>query len=159
MERLRPYIRGTGAALTRAWHRVRRRLPRPSRLGIAARLAIAFGAVAVLTVAANQIAERGSSLMRAIATAPVVAAGVDDRTAEVLPAALDQYQRAVLARIDSAAVARAKADADAGARAWRSKALRNRVEWSRILIGEGKVTGVMTACPIVLRNCRNGAIL
>ncbi len=115
MERLRPYIRGTAAALTRAWHRVRRRLPRPSRLGIAARLSIAFGAVAVLTVAANQIAERGSSLMRAIVTAPVVAAGVDDRTVEVLPAALDQYQRAVLGRVDSAAVARAQADADAAA--------------------------------------------
>ena len=95
------------------WRRARRWLPRASRLGIAARLSFAFGAVAILAVAANQIAERGNTLMNAIAAAPVVTAALDERTAELLPAALDQFQRAVLARVDSPAVARVTALADA----------------------------------------------
>ena len=79
-----------------------RRLTRASRLGIAARLSIAFGAAAVLAVSVNQIAERGTTLLDAIASAPVVAPVLDERTAELLPAALDRYQRAVLARAHGA---------------------------------------------------------
>jgi diguanylate cyclase (GGDEF)-like protein len=98
----RPQLRRAAAAIARAWRRARARLPRVRRLGIAARLSIAFVAVTVLAVAANQIAERGNSLLRAVAEAPVAAPAPDTRAAEVLPAALDRFQRAVLARVDSA---------------------------------------------------------
>jgi len=101
------------AALTLARRRVTRRVPRAGRLGIAARLSIAFGAVAVLTVAANQIAEHGSTLIRTMAQATVVPPGLDNRTAEVLPAALNQFQRALLARVDSAAAPRVQAHDEA----------------------------------------------
>ena len=113
MDKLRPYLRSARAALTLAWRRATRRVPRAGRLGIAARLSIAFGAVAVLTVAANQIAERGSTLIRAMAQATVVTPGLDNRTAEALPAALDQFQRALLARADSAAAPRVQAQDEA----------------------------------------------
>ena len=114
MEKLRPWTR-SAAATAIAWRRALRRLPRASRLGIAARLSLTFGAVAALTVAANQIAERGNALLSAIASAPVVTAGLDERTTEILPGALDQFQRAVLARVDSTAAPRAAALGEAGA--------------------------------------------
>ncbi len=114
MEKLRPHLR-SAAAVVRAWRGALRRLPRASRFGIAARLSFAFGAVAILTVAANQIAERGNTLLSAIAAAPVVTAGLDDGTAELLPAALDQFQRAVLARVESPAVTRVAGQTDATA--------------------------------------------
>jgi diguanylate cyclase (GGDEF)-like protein len=113
MDLPRPRFRPAAATLARAWRRSRRRLPRPPRLGIAARLAIAFGAVAILTVVANQIAERGGTLLRTMASAPVVSSGLDVRTAEVLPAALDRFQRSVLARVDSPAAPRVAAQAEA----------------------------------------------
>ena len=113
MDKLRPHLRSARAALTVAWRRATRRVPRAGRLGIAARLSIAFGAVAILTVAANQIAERGSMLIRTMAQATVVAPGLDNLTAEALPAALDQFQRALLARADSAAAPRAQAQVEA----------------------------------------------
>jgi diguanylate cyclase (GGDEF)-like protein len=94
------------AAIARGWRRVTTRIPRGRRLGIAARLSIAFFAVTLLAVAANQIAERGSSLLRAMAEAPVEAPAPDTRTAEGLPAALDQFQRAILARVESSAAPR-----------------------------------------------------
>ncbi len=73
-----------------------------SRLGIAARLSIAFGAVAILTIGANKITEDGSSLVRAMERAPLSAPELEeDRNAEALPAALDEFQRAVIARADS----------------------------------------------------------
>ncbi len=108
-------MRKTAKLLRDAGHRIRRRMPRTSRLGIAARLAIAFLAVTALTVVANQIAEHGSSLIRAMAAAPVVPSGLDDRRADALPAALDQFQRSVLARADSTAAARASAQDEAAA--------------------------------------------
>jgi diguanylate cyclase (GGDEF)-like protein len=114
MEKLRPLLR-SAAAVARAWRGALRRLPRASRFGIAARLSFAFGAVAILTVAANQIAERGNTLMSVIAAAPVVTTGLDDGTAEVLPAALDRFQRAVLARVESPAVTRVAGQTDATA--------------------------------------------
>ena len=101
------------AAVATAWSRLSRRVPHSSRLGIAARLSIAFSVVAILTVAANQIAEHGSSLIRVMAAAPVVSPPLDDRTAELLPIALDQFQRAVLARVESTAAPRDKAEAEA----------------------------------------------
>ncbi len=104
------------AAAALSWRRLFRRAPHESRLGIAPRLSIAFGAVTVLTIAANQIAEHGSSLIRAIEQAPLAAPLVrDERSPEVLPAALDQFQQAVLARADSESAARAKAYLDASA--------------------------------------------
>ncbi len=67
----------------------------------------------MLTVAANQIAEHGSALIRTMAQATVVPQGLDNRTAEVLPAALDQFQRAALARVDSGAAPRMLAHEEA----------------------------------------------
>ena len=112
MEKLPPLLR-SAATVARTWRASLGRLPRASRFGIAARLSFAFGAVAILTVAANQIAERGNTLLSAIAAAPVVTAGLDERTAELLPAALDQFQRAVLARVESQATSRVTAQAEA----------------------------------------------
>ena len=114
MEKLRPLVRPV-AAVGWAWREALSRLPRASRFGIAARLSFAFGAVALLAIAANQIAERGNTLMSAIAAAPIASAGLDDGTAELLPAAIDRFQRAVLARVESPAAARVTAQADAAA--------------------------------------------
>ena len=109
LEKLRHQYRSAGAALARAARRPIPRLPRARRLGIAARLSIAFGAVTILAVVANQIAEHGSALVRRLAETQVVAASLDDRTAEALPSALDQFQRAVLARVDSQSAPRVAA--------------------------------------------------
>jgi diguanylate cyclase (GGDEF)-like protein len=114
MEKLRHLLRSATGAV-RAACRPLRRLGRGSRLGIAARLSLAFGAVAILAVSVNQIAERGNSLLDTIASAPVVAPVLDERTAELLPAALDRYQRAVLARIESSSGLRSTTLADAAA--------------------------------------------
>ena len=115
MNRIWPIYCSVRATVASAWRRLTRRVPRASRLGIAARLSIAFSVVAILTVAANQIAEHGSSLIRVMAAAPVVSPPLDDRTAESLPTALDQFQRAVLARVESTAAPRDKAEAEASA--------------------------------------------
>src|SRR5688572_29798243 len=114
MKKLPPLLR-PAATVARAWRTALTPLPRASRLGIAARLSFAFGAVAILAVAANQIAERGNTLLSAIAAAPVVTAGLDERTAGLLPVALDQFQRAVLARVESPAASRVTAQAEATA--------------------------------------------
>ena len=115
MDQSGPERRAIARAPERLWRRVRHWSPRASRLGIAARLSFTFGAVAILAVAANQIAERGDTLMSAIAAAPVVTTALDERTAELLPAALDRFQRAVLARVESPAATRVTAQADATA--------------------------------------------
>ncbi|MEX0735023.1 MAG: EAL domain-containing protein [Steroidobacteraceae bacterium] len=66
--------------------------------------------MAILTVVANQITEHGSSLIRAIEQAPLVTPGfTEEQVPEVLPAALDQLQRAAMARADSAAPPRVEA--------------------------------------------------
>jgi diguanylate cyclase (GGDEF)-like protein len=140
MGKLRPYLRRRATAIRLAWRGARRRLPRTSRLGIAARLAIAFGAVTLLTVLANQIAEHGNAMIRAMAAAPVVASGLDDRTAEALPAALDRYQRAVLGRVDSAAAPRTEAQADAAAALDAARA--EYVAALRPTIGESALVGL-----------------
>ncbi len=107
-------LQSTMAVVASHWHRIFRRAPHESRLGIAPRLSIAFGAVAILTVVANQITENGSTLIRALEQAPVVALRLEEqRSPEVLPAALDQFQRAILARADSEAAARIQAYDDA----------------------------------------------
>ena len=54
MDKLRPTIRRAAALATLAWRRFRRPWPRTSRLGIAARLSIAFFAVALLAVALDR---------------------------------------------------------------------------------------------------------
>jgi diguanylate cyclase (GGDEF)-like protein len=115
MDQFRPDLRAIARAPRQLWRRARHWLPRASRLGIAARLSFTFGAVAILAVAVNQIAERGNALLSAIAAAPVVTTALDERTAELLPAALDQFQRAVLARVESPATTRVTAQADATA--------------------------------------------
>ncbi len=145
MDKLHPRLRRAAAALTRAWRRVRRRVPRPSRLGIAARLSIAFGAVAILTVVANQIAEHGSTLIRTMAQASVVVPGLDDATAEALPAALDRYQSAALARLDSTAATRVRAQEESvaaleTARIMYADAVRPAVDDAVLLGLEGEVT-------------------
>jgi diguanylate cyclase (GGDEF)-like protein len=127
------------AAIARGWRRAVARIPRGRRLGIAARLSIAFFAVTLLAVAANQIAERGSSLLRAMAEAPVTAPAPDTRTAEGLPSALDQFQRAVLARVESSAAPRRQSKEEAslaleGARAEHLAALRPTID-DAILLG------------------------
>ncbi|MGH8198469.1 MAG: putative bifunctional diguanylate cyclase/phosphodiesterase [Steroidobacteraceae bacterium] len=110
MNRLRQIFSSMMAAAVSPWRRLFRRAPYESRLGIAPRLSIAFGAVAILTVVANQITEHGSSLIRAIEQAPLVTPRLEEQRApELLPSALEQFQRAVLARADSAAAARADA--------------------------------------------------
>jgi diguanylate cyclase (GGDEF)-like protein len=109
MDWLRPHLRRALAPLAHAWRRARVRILRRRQLGIAARLSMALLAVTILAVVANQIAEHGSSLLRTMATAPVIAPALDDRTAEVLPSALDQFQRAILARVDSSAEPRREA--------------------------------------------------
>jgi len=84
------------------------------RLGIVPRLSIAFGAVAVLAVVANMITEHGNEFVRAIEQVPaatVPAAGTGDPDA--LPAALDRFQRAVLARVDASDAARITAHREA----------------------------------------------
>jgi len=104
------------ATIASVWHRLTRRAPHKSRLGIAPRLSFAFGAVAILTVVANQITDHGSTLIRAIEQAPVVAPRFEEQQSpEVLPAALDELQRAVLARADSEAGARVQAYEEATA--------------------------------------------
>jgi diguanylate cyclase (GGDEF)-like protein len=145
MDRLRGIkLRAVATVPHLLWRRAGRWLSRGSRLGIAARLAIAFVAVTVLTVVANQIAEHGSAMIRAMATTPVVAAGAQDGTTEVLPAALDEFQRAVLARVESTAAPRAQALADTtealeSARARYVAALQPTVGESALMGLEGQV--------------------
>ena len=104
------------ATIALPWRRRSRRSPHKSRLGIAPRLSIAFGAVAILTVVANQITEHGSTFMRAIQQAPLAASLADIQPGpDVLPAALDQLQQAVLSRLDSADAVRVKAHDEATA--------------------------------------------
>lgn len=84
------------------WHRLARVLAFGARLGIATRLSIAFCAVAVLAVAANSIIEHGTSMLRAIETAPIAAPAADTRSApDLLPAALDRFHLAALGRVES----------------------------------------------------------
>ncbi|MCI0435300.1 MAG: hypothetical protein L0271_16910, partial [Gemmatimonadetes bacterium] len=96
------FLRLTLAALPDGRHRLFRWTRSGARLGIASRLSIAFAAVAILAVVANAITEHGSSLIRAMEQAPVVAPRVHGQSPDVLPAALDRLQGAVLARADSA---------------------------------------------------------
>jgi diguanylate cyclase (GGDEF)-like protein len=122
MDLQRRNIRSAADSIARACRRAAARMPRGRRLGIAARLAIAFLAVTVLAVAANQIAERGDSLLRALAEAPAATPAPDTRTDGLLPAALDRFQRTVLARVDSADAARRQAlgEAEVGLEAARA---------------------------------------
>jgi diguanylate cyclase (GGDEF)-like protein len=113
MARLDSHLRLAATRIVRAWRQVSGQTPRTRRLGIAARLSIAFGAVTLLAVVANQIAEHGSALVRRMAETQVVTATLDDRIAETLASALDQFQRAVLARVDSQAPPRVAAQDEA----------------------------------------------
>jgi diguanylate cyclase (GGDEF)-like protein len=112
MDSERPKIRRAAAAIGRAWRRATARIPRGRRLGIASRLSIAFFAVTLLAVAANQIAEHGNALLRAMAEAPVAAPVPDSGPSDGLPSALDRFQRSVLARVDSSAEPRREAQAE-----------------------------------------------
>ncbi len=109
MSRSRPFRKTVSTLLAPAWRRLVRWSPSGSRLGIAARLSIAFGAVAILAVTANAIFEHGTSMLRTIETDPVappVAAAQADL--DVLPAALDRFQLALLGRVESNSATRAK---------------------------------------------------
>jgi hypothetical protein len=98
----RPPKKPADAAPMPAWHRLARVLAFGARLGIATRLSIAFCAVAVLAVAANAIIEHGTSMLRAVETAPVPAPVANAQSApDLLPAALDRFNLAVLGRVES----------------------------------------------------------
>ncbi len=88
----------------------------PTRLGIAPRLSIAFLAVALLAVAANAINEHGTSFIGTIdAAAPVAPAELERGNPDALSVALDQYQRAVVARLEADDPARSTAYRQAAA--------------------------------------------
>ncbi|MGQ0384688.1 MAG: putative bifunctional diguanylate cyclase/phosphodiesterase, partial [Gammaproteobacteria bacterium] len=114
MDRLRKYVDAIIAVLATAWDRLAQPSQRLSRLGIAARLSIAFGAVAILTVAANQIAEHGNSLYHAIEEAQVTPRS-SAQAVQVLPKALDAFAAAALARAESPASPPPSEFADAAA--------------------------------------------
>ena len=102
MDSPRPQEKPADAAPVPSWHRLARVLAFGARLGIATRLSIAFCAVAVLAVAANAIIEHGTSMLRAIETAPVAAPVADAQSApDLLPAALDRFHLAALGRVES----------------------------------------------------------
>ncbi len=99
MESLRKHLNAAVAGITGAWQRLAHPWRRLSRLGIAARLSIAFGGVVILTVAANQIAEHGSSLYREIERAQV-SPRRSTEVVQVLPGALEALAVTVRARIE-----------------------------------------------------------
>ena len=102
MDSPRPQEKPAVAAPVPSWHRLARVLTFGARFGIATRLSIAFCAVAVLAVAANAIIEHGTSMLRAIETAPVAAQVAVVRSApDLLPAALDRFHLATLGRVES----------------------------------------------------------
>ena len=70
-------------------------------IGIVPRLTIAFAAVAILAVVANDVSEHGGSLIRTIEEG-YTAAPADEGQAEIdaLPASLDLLQRSALARAE-----------------------------------------------------------
>jgi len=110
MSRRRPFREIAGAFGATTWRRLVLWPSAGSRLGIGARLSIAFGAVAVLAVTANAIIEHGSSMLRTIETGPVAVPTAAPATdPDALPAALDRFQLAVLGRMDSKDAARERA--------------------------------------------------
>jgi diguanylate cyclase (GGDEF)-like protein len=143
MFKLRPDLRAA-AALRLMWGRATARIPRARRLGIAARLSVAFLAVMVLAVVANQIAEHGSPLARLVEASTAQTPALDEGTAEVLPSALDRFQQVVIGRVDSSSQERRAAEAEAAtqleaARATYVAALRPTVDDTVLLGLEGQV--------------------
>jgi diguanylate cyclase (GGDEF)-like protein len=143
MFKLRPDLRAA-AALRLMWGRATARIPRARRLGIAARLSVAFLAVMVLAVVANQIAEHGSPLARLVEASTAQTPALDEGTAEVLPSALDRFQQVVIGRVDSSSQERRAAEAEAAtqleaARATYVAALRPTVDDAVLLGLEGQV--------------------
>jgi diguanylate cyclase (GGDEF)-like protein len=104
------------AALGSTWRRIARSMLFETPLGIAPRLSIAFGAVAILAVVANAITEHGTAIIRTIEKGSI-AAFVDEEPFdfEEILGALDRFQRAVLARVDSDDTERVKAHREAAA--------------------------------------------
>ena len=116
MESPRPQEKPAVAAPVPSWHRLARVLAFGARLGIATRLSIAFCAVAILAVAANAIMEHGTSMLRAIEKAPIAApASEEPSTPDLLPAALDRFHLAVLARVESEGAERTQVYREAAA--------------------------------------------
>ncbi|MSQ92440.1 MAG: diguanylate cyclase, partial [Gammaproteobacteria bacterium] len=102
------------AALDSAWRRITRSILFETPLGIAPRLSIAFGAVAILAFVANAITENGSSIIRAIEQGSIAAPlGEEQFDPEDILGALERLQRAVLARADSDDAARVMAHREA----------------------------------------------
>lgn len=109
MNRPRLFPLSWHAPLAAAWRRIAQWRAAGSRLGIAPRLSIAFGAVAVLAVTANSIFEHGSSMLRTIETGSLtVPAPRTQADSDALPAALDRFQFVVLGRVDSNGAERAR---------------------------------------------------
>ena len=86
-------------ALSSAWRRLLRWISFETPIGIVPRLTIAFAAVAILAVVANDVSEHGGTLIRTIergyAEAPPDGGHVE---ADALPASLELLQRTALAR-------------------------------------------------------------
>jgi diguanylate cyclase (GGDEF)-like protein len=149
MKRLWPIPSSTMAAVASRWRRLSRWTPYEARLGIATRLSIAFGAVAILTVAANAITEYGSTIIRAIEQAPLAAPLADEQLGpDALPAALDQFQQVVLARVDSVDPSRVEVHQQAAAalelaRETYSGALAPTLDDATLLDLDGQVTAHM----------------
>jgi len=70
------------------------------RLGIAARLTIAFGAVAVLAVAANLLVEHGASMIRTIEIRSMPKPAPRTPSSEALTAAVHGFAQSALTRLD-----------------------------------------------------------
>ncbi len=116
MSRPRSILHSIRAAFASIWRLLSRWIAFETRLGIASRLSIAFGAVAVLAVVALVITEHRSSLISALERAPVMTSLAEESTVpEVLPVELDGFHRAVLARVyaNDAASVRALKEATA----------------------------------------------
>lgn len=88
-------------ALLSVLRRVARWMSFEKPIGIVPRLTIAFAAVAILAVVANDVSENGGTLIRTIEQG-YAAPPAGEGEVEALPASLDQLQRLALARAELA---------------------------------------------------------
>ncbi|MEX1993919.1 MAG: EAL domain-containing protein [Steroidobacteraceae bacterium] len=116
MSRPRPFRESVSAISAATWRRLVQWPPALARLGIAARLSIAFVAVAVLAVTANSIIDHGDSMLRTIGTIPVAVRSTPTHSdPDALPAALDRFQLTVLGRVETNDAVRERAYRDSSA--------------------------------------------
>ena len=87
-------------ALRASLRRLARWMSFETPIGIVPRLTIAFAAVAILAVVANNVSEHGGTLIRTIEQGYTASAVEGQAEADVLPASLELLQRAALARAE-----------------------------------------------------------